>query len=283
VLKHETLVLTVSECWCGVVCQVWTCTVCWNMRLWCWPCLPWNALKNVFSVKFTVLTFDRCRSMLRSWDTSSLMNSCTLSSRQLPQKLVLILRAGQSTPTPGVWETMQGRWELTHLVYICYHTSSTHPWHAYSSGFYLRPVIRKLLCSWWKQLRRRWWRNEWKAEFGHGFHFDHLLAWLIGVSKAPFTRYNLLWNLFDNRLNGCIHETRQLVVKLVVQPGLITGWMHSGCSFNMVVKAVSQLAVSCKQTSNRLLNRFDNRLDVCLHDTTGSNRLYNWLYHVNGV
>jgi len=36
-----------------------------------------------------------------------------------------------------------------------------------------------------------------------------------------------------------------------------------------VVQLVWQPAVSCKQTSNRLSNPFDNRLNVCIHDTAG--------------
>ena len=35
-----------------------------------------------------------------------------------------------------------------------------------------------------------------------------------------------------------------------------------------VVQPVWQPAVSCKQTSNRLSNGLDNRLNVCIHDTT---------------
>jgi len=46
----------------------------------------------------------------------------------------------------------------------------------------------------------------------------------------------------------CLHDTTGC------QTGCTTAW---------------QPAVSCKQTSNRLSNRFDNRLNVCLHDTTG--------------
>jgi len=39
----------------------------------------------------------------------------------------------------------------------------------------------------------------------------------------------------------------QPVVKLVVQPGFTSGWTNSCCSFNTVVKPVSQPVVSCKQ------------------------------------
>jgi len=84
---------------------------------------------------------------------------------------------------------------------------------------------------------------------------------------------NRLSNWFNNRLyrvyrhsTGC--QTRlttgltnavsciQLVVKQVVQRGLTTGWMNS-CSFNTVVKPVVK----------PVWQPFDNRLDVCLHDT----------------
>jgi len=109
---------------------------------------------------------------------------------------------------------------------------------------------------------------------------------------------NRLWNRFNNRLTVCIHDTTscqnglttgcivytniqpvwqlvwlpavlciQPVVKPVVQRGLITGWTNS-CSFNTVVKPVWQPVwqpVGClftrySQLSNRLYNRFDNRL-----------------------
>jgi len=76
---------------------------------------------------------------------------------------------------------------------------------------------------------------------------------------APFTRYNLLsnrlyrvykhstgWQPVWQTAVSCI----QPVVKPIVQPDLTTDWTNSGCSFNTVVN-----------------NLFDNRLDVCLHDT----------------
>jgi len=123
--------------------------------------------------------------------------------------------------------------------------------------------------------------------------------------KAPFTQYNLLSNWLSN---VCIHDTTivkpvwqtavsciQPVVKPVVQPGLTTSCLFNTvvkpclsnrlynpvwqlvertvCSFNTVVKPVVkpvwQPAVSCIRTFNRLSNGFDNRLDVCLHDTAG--------------
>jgi len=30
---------------------------------------------------------------------------------------------------------------------------------------------------------------------------------LLQITKAPFTRYNLLSNRFDNQLNVCVHDT----------------------------------------------------------------------------
>jgi len=115
------------------------------------------------------------------------------------------------------------------------------------------------------------------------------VSWWL-TCKAPFTRYNLLSirmsNQFDNRLNeewpfvqhgcqiGCTTELTtvlneqplfvqqpvvsciQPVAKLVVQPGLTTGWTNSGCSFNTVVKSV--------------YNRFDNRVQPISSYTTTS-------------
>jgi len=120
-------------------------------------------------------------------------------------------------------------------------------------------------------------------KFAHMTHANRVYVQSV-MSKAPFTRYNLLsnwfWNRFDNRLNVFIHDTIncqtglttgcivytniqrvvnpiwqpvwqlavsciQPVVKLVVQPGLTINWTKSGCSFN----------------------RLSNRFDSCL--TTG--------------
>ena len=49
---------------------------------------------------------------------------------------------------------------------------------------------------------------------------------------------------------------------------MLTFWQWVRYTIQPVVKPVGQPAASCKQTSNRLSNRF-NRLDVCLHDTAG--------------
>ena len=40
-------------------------------------------------------------------------------------------------------------------------------------------------------------------------------------------------------------------------------------TIQLVVKPVEQPAASCKQTFNRLFSRFENRLNVCFHDTAG--------------
>jgi len=85
-------------------------------------------------------------------------------------------------------------------------------------------------------------------------------------------------------MNRCSFNTvvKPCLSNRFVKHGLTAGWMNS-CSFNTVVKPVVnplwypvwQPAVSWIQTFNRLYNpvwhgcttRFDNRLDVCLHDT----------------
>ena len=106
---------------------------------------------------------------------------------------------------------------------------------------------------------------------------------------------------FDNRVNVCIHDTAgcQTRCQTGCQTGLIngcivytagcqtgSGWTNSGCSFNTVVKPVvkpvvqrglttgwTNSAVRSTRLSNRLSNPFDkwfdNRLNVCLHDTAG--------------
>jgi len=80
------------------------------------------------------------------------------------------------------------------------------------------------------------------------------------ITKAPFTRCNLLSNRFDNWLyrvykhsTGC--QTR--FDKPVVQPSLTTCWRNSGCSFNTVV------------LSNPFDNGFDNRLYRVYEHSTG--------------
>jgi len=110
---------------------------------------------------------------------------------------------------------------------------------------------------------------------------------LCAHPKAPFTRYNLLSNRFDNQLNVCIHDTtgRQTslttgcIVYTNIQPvvkrqtrlttGLTTG-LTNGC---IVYTAGCQTGCT---------TRFDNRLDVCLHDTADC-QFDNRLYRVNGV
>jgi len=72
-------------------------------------------------------------------------------------------------------------------------------------------------------------------------------------SNTPFTRYNRLYNRFDNWLYRVNKHPIQPVVKPHCTTGLTTGCIHdtAGC----------QTVVECLYTRyNRLLNRFDNRL-----------------------
>jgi len=90
-------------------------------------------------------------------------------------------------------------------------------------------------------------------------------------SEAPFTQYsrlsNRLYNRFDNRLyrvnkyptgdNRFDNRVERTAVRSTgCQPGcttaLTTGYIHDTAVL-----------------SNRLSNGFDNRLNVCIHDTTG--------------
>jgi len=69
--------------------------------------------------------------------------------------------------------------------------------------------------------------------------------------KTPFTRYSRLSNGFDNRV-----ERTALFVQPVVTLGCTIG-LTTGCIHDTAV------------LSNRLLNGFDNRLNVWIDDTTG--------------
>ena len=89
----------------------------------------------------------------------------------------------------------------------------------------------------------------------------------LGHLYTLFTRYNRLLN----RLDVCLHDTA----------GWQPGWTNSQCSFNRVERTATFRSTSChaglynrlytrySQLSNRLSNGFDNRLNVCIHDTTG--------------
>jgi len=127
------------------------------------------------------------------------------------------------------------------------------------------------------------------------------LVWQLG--KCLYTRYNRLskpvvkpvWqpvvlciqtfnrlsNPFDNRFDKMAVSCIQPVVKPVVQPGLTTGWTNS-CSFNTVVKPClsnwfDKHGLTTSWTNRcsfntvvkQVVNRSDNRLDVCLHDAAG--------------
>jgi len=121
------------------------------------------------------------------------------------------------------------------------------------------------------------------------------------ICKAPFTRYNLLSNQFDNRVNVCIHDTTGcqtrcqtgLTIGCIVyiagcQTGCTTqfdnrlneqwlfvqhGWTNSGCSFNTDVKPVVNPGCTTGLTTGCLFTLY-RRLSI---------RLYNRLYRVNGA
>jgi len=87
----------------------------------------------------------------------------------------------------------------------------------------------------------------------------------FGETKAPFTRYNLLsirlWNRLDNRLYAAGCQTCCTT--------RFENWLNEQWLF---------------------VQRFDNRLDVCLHATAGCqsgcrpyNRFGKRLYRINGV
>jgi len=96
--------------------------------------------------------------------------------------------------------------------------------------------------------------------------YGHLRADCLytGIISGPNTRYN--------RVNVCIHDTTGLTTGCIVYANI-----------KLVVKPVRQpveltVPVCSTRLSNRLSghcgylpfdNRFDSRLDVCLHDTAG--------------
>ena len=114
---------------------------------------------------------------------------------------------------------------------------------------------------------------------------------------------NRLYSRLDNRLyrvnkhpTGC-----QIFVKPIVKPVWQPVWQRcwtNSCSFNRlsnrVVQPVWQSAVyTIQPVVKRLSIGFDNRLNVCIHNTTGcqpgltsgltTNRFDNRLYRVNGA
>jgi len=125
-------------------------------------------------------------------------------------------------------------------------------------------------------------------------------VWQLAVScKQTSNRLsNRLSNGFDNRgertavrSTGCqtgltsglttMLNKQPLFVKPVWQPC----WMNSHCSVNRVEQTATVRSTGCQtglynrfdnrlytrysRLSNRLLNEFDNWLNVCIHDTTG--------------
>ena len=92
------------------------------------------------------------------------------------------------------------------------------------------------------------WQPVWQTRF-----YDRVEWTATFHSTRLWNRsYNPVWQPFDNRLYTRYSRFVKPAVKPVVKP---------------VSQPVWQPAVLCIQTFNGLSNRFDNRLDVCLHDT----------------
>jgi len=125
----------------------------------------------------------------------------------------------------------------------------------------------------------------------------------VKLKPTPFTRYNRLLNRPGLTTGLTIVLTEQLFVQLVVKPRLSNQfdkhslttvfseqtvcstrlsnqlynpvwqpcWTNSHCSFNRGVQPVWQPAVYKIQPFCQTVcsTQFDNRLNVCIHDTTG--------------
>ena len=79
---------------------------------------------------------------------------------------------------------------------------------------------------------------------------------------TPFTRYsrlsNRLWNGFDNQFDNRVERTATV--------------RSTGCQTGLYNRLDNRLYTRYSRLSNRLPNRsngFGNRLNVCIHDTTG--------------
>ena len=73
--------------------------------------------------------------------------------------------------------------------------------------------------------------------------------------ETQFTRYNRLSSRFDNRGLTTVLNEQPVFIQPVVKPRCTTG-LTTGCT-------------PYSRLSNWLSNGFDNRLNVCIHDTTG--------------
>ena len=87
--------------------------------------------------------------------------------------------------------------------------------------------------------------------------------------KCLYTRYSRLSNRFDNRLCRVYKHLTGCQTRLTT--GLTNGCIlcASGCQTGCTIRFDNRLNGTVAVRSTRLSNPFDNRLDLCLHDTAG--------------
>jgi len=79
-------------------------------------------------------------------------------------------------------------------------------------------------------------------------------------SITPFTRYSRL----SNQLSNCVERNNRFDNRVEQ-----TAVHSTGCQTALYNRFDNQLYTRYSRFSNRLSNGFDNRLNICIHDTTG--------------
>jgi len=100
----------------------------------------------------------------------------------------------------------------------------------------------------------------------------HCRTWTHTKSYTPFTRYNRLSNGLYNRFDNRLYRVNEHPT------GCQTGCQTVDNRFDNRVERTATVRSTGFQRLytrySRLLHGFDNPLNVCIHDTTGCNRLY---------
>ena len=73
---------------------------------------------------------------------------------------------------------------------------------------------------------------------------------------------------FENRVDVCLHDTTGLTTRCIMYRVERTAVLSTGCQTGLYNRFGNWLYTRYSCLSNRLSNRFDNRLNVCIHDTT---------------